>query len=240
MEWRVERRAECRSTQDEARALARAGAPEGTIVVAQRMTGGRGTEGRPWEAPPGGLYLSFVLRPPLDSTLLTLALGCAVADTLEIAGADPKLKWVNDVLVDGRKCAGILVEAESTGDKVDFWVCGIGVNVNGHAADLFPTPLDKQAITLEDVLGCDSCVPDLESALLASIANRVAQLRRGMANVVLNDFRAKDALLGRRVTVRSGSVEQSGVAEGIDDRGRLRLATAGGPRLADVGTVLLA
>ncbi|MEA3191573.1 MAG: BirA family transcriptional regulator [Thermoplasmata archaeon] len=239
MEWRVERKAECASTQDEARKLARAGAPEGTVVVAERMTGGRGTEGRPWAAPAGGLYLSLVLRPPLEASLLTIALGCAVADTLEIAGAEPKLKWVNDVLVDGRKCAGVLVEAESTGDKVDFWVCGIGVNVNGQAAKLFPPPLNAQAITLEEVLGCDSCVPDLEAALLAAVANRVAQLRRGMGAVVLTDVRARDALLGKRVTVRSGNVEQAGTADGIDDRGRLRLQTAGGPRLADVGTVTI-
>lgn len=239
MEWRVERMAECASTQDEARRLARAGAPEGTVVVAERMTGGRGTEGRSWEAPVGGLYLSLVLRPPLDAGLLTLALGSAVADTLEIAGADPKLKWVNDVMVDGRKCAGILVEAESTGDQVDFWVCGIGVNVNGRAAQLFAPPLDAQAITLEDVLGCDSCVPDLEAALLSAVANRVAQLRRGMAAVVLNDVRARDALLGRRVTVRSGKDEQTGTADGIDDRGRLRLQTPNGLRLADVGTVTI-
>src|SRR5687767_2126697 len=113
MEWAIERVASCPSTMDLARQKARAGAPEGTAIVAERMEAGRGTHGRAWHAPAGGLYLSFVLRGIHDPHLLTLALGNAVAEVLEVAGTDPRLKWVNDVLVDGRKIAGILVEGES-------------------------------------------------------------------------------------------------------------------------------
>jgi len=239
MSWTIQRVPTAASTMDLAKEQARAGAPDRWAVVAEQMTGGRGTHGRPWHAPPGGLYLSFVLRGLKDARLASLALGNAVADTLEVAGAEPRLKWVNDVLVDGRKIAGILVEGESTGDRLDFLVAGIGINVNGHAAT-FPAPLDQQATTLEDALGCDSCVPDLETALLHAIDQWLGRLADGQGAQVVAAFRSRDALQGRKVAVAQDGAKVEGTAAGIDDEGHLLLKTSQGLRTLRSGTVLLA
>lgn len=240
MDWQVDRLESCASTMDEARQRARTGAPEGTVVVAQRMEDGRGTHGRPWHAPEGGLYLSFILREPVDPHLLTLALGNAVADVLETAGAEPRMKWVNDVWVDGKKIAGILVEAESTGSDVDFMVAGLGINVNGQSTD-WPHPLNEQAITLEDVLGVDSCMPDLETFLLESLATWIHRLRSGDTAGLLAAWRARDALQGRRVGFDPDGDLCSklvGTAKGIDDDGRLLIETDEGTQAFVAGSVV--
>lgn len=220
--WTVERFASVPTTMDLARARARDGAPDGTVVVAEEMTAGRGTSGRAWAAPKGGLYLSIVLRDLPDPHLLTLALGNAVAETLEVAGVDAQLKWVNDVLVQGRKIAGILVEGESTGAHLDFLVAGIGINVNG-SRDALPPALRVLATTLEDELGCDSCIPDLETLLLQSIERWVGKVREGRHADIVAAFRARDALQGQAVVVVDGKTETTGTGRGIDDRGHLRV-----------------
>jgi BirA family biotin operon repressor/biotin-[acetyl-CoA-carboxylase] ligase len=127
--------AECSSTNDEAARLARAGARHGTVVIAEAQKAGRGRDGRVWSSPPGGLYLSAVLRPMLplvDVPPMTLAIGIAVCDAARQAGASAVLKWPNDVLVGGRKLAGVLVEAQSQGGKLDSVVVGIGVNLTNE------------------------------------------------------------------------------------------------------------
>lgn len=227
MSWTVERVASVPSTMDLARAKAREGAPDGTVVVAEEMTAGRGTHGRAWCAPRGGLYLSLVLRGIDDPHLLTLALGNAVCDALEVAGVEPRLKWVNDVLLPGGpglggKVAGILVEGESTGARLDFLVAGVGVNVNG-SVDLFPPDLRPVATTLEAGLGCESCVPDLETLLLESIESWVTRVREGRDGEIVEAFRKRDALAGREVVVADGATQMRGRAQGIDDKGRLLL-----------------
>lgn len=236
MSWAVERLATCASTMDEAKGRARKGAPHGTVVVAEEQTGGRGTKGRPWHGPKGGLYLSVVLRGLKDPHLLTLALGNAVADALEVAGVEPRLKWVNDVLVGGRKVAGILVEAESTGDRIDFLVAGVGVNVNGHAAD-FPAEVSSLATTLEDELSCESCIPDLETLLLDSMARWVDRVAQGRDAEILAAYRARDALPGARIRILAEGTETEGTAEGVDDAGHLLVRSGGVQKAVATGTV---
>lgn len=227
--WTVERLASVASTMDLARAKARAGAPDGTVIVAEEMTAGRGTKGKAWHAPKGGLYLSLVLRGVADPHLLTLALGNAVCDALEVAGVDPMLKWVNDVHLrspdgkgPGKKVAGILVEAESTGSHIDFLVAGIGVNVNG-TMDAFPADLRPLATTLEAELGCESCVPDLETLLLQSVDRWITKVREGRNEEILAGFRARDCLVGKPVLLVAGATQMRGKAEGIDDKGWLKV-----------------
>lgn len=238
MAWTIERLATCGSTMDEARQRARAGALDGTVVVADEQTAGRGTRGHTWHAPIGGLYLSFVVRDLADPRLLTLAMGNAVCEALEVAGVEPRLKWVNDVLVDGKKLAGILVEGESTGAKLDFFVVGIGVNVNGHAK-AFPAGLGQTATTLEEKLHCESCLPDLEALLLQNVARWLDALRHHESHAVVAAFRLRDVLRDQNVSVPFDGREIQGVADGIDEQGRLRIVTAGGPRLVDQGPVTI-
>ncbi len=240
MDWHIERLDRCESTQEECLERARLGAPQGSAVIAKTMDDGRGQHGRGWHAPQGGLYLSFVVR-DLDPRLLTLALGNAVADVLEVAGAEPRLKWVNDVWVAGKKVAGILVDAESTGDKLDFLVAGIGININGTAAD-WPSPLCDTAATLEDVLGADSCIEDLETYLLDAIGTWIERLQEGQDSQIVSAWRARDALIGKTVGFDPDGdfcTKVIGTAEGIDDHGRLLLATDEGRQAYAAGSVFL-
>ena len=208
------------STMDRARALAAAGAPSGAAVTTFDQVAGRGRQGRAWVAPPGRtLALSLVLR-ELDP-LLPLRAGLAVAD---LAGPQARVKWPNDVLLDGRKVAGVLVEARPQ----EAWaVLGVGVNVALSPAELPPE--------LRDVAGTLGREPrELEAALaelLEALAHRLAQ----PAPAALADLRARDALLGRPVAWAGGG----GTAAGIDDTGALIVRTADGVTTLAAGEVHL-
>ena len=201
------------STNDRARALAAAGAPHGTLVTAGEQTAGRGRQGRTWSAPPGStLLLSLVLRDPPE--LLPLAAALAVA---EVAGDEAQIKWPNDVLLGGRKIAGILAE----GRPQDGWaVLGIGLNVALRVEDL-PPELHGTAGTLGLEPG------DLEPALQRLLGALERTLGLGGARL-LEAYRARDALRGREVSWAGGR----GRAAGIDGEGRLVVELSGGGRTA--------
>ena len=195
------------STNLRARELALAGAPHGTLVTAGVQSAGRGRQGRVWSAPPGrALLMSVVVRHP--PSLLPLVAAVAVA---EACGDAARIKWPNDVLVDGRKVAGILVE----GRPQEGWaVAGIGVNVAVRVSDL-PEELHDRAGGLGLEPGDVDGVLD---TILATLAVRLST----PAPDLLDAWRARDALLGREITWARGS----GVADGVDDRGRLLVRTA--------------
>jgi BirA family transcriptional regulator, biotin operon repressor / biotin---[acetyl-CoA-carboxylase] ligase len=190
------------STNARARELAAAGAPHGTAVTADEQTAGRGRQGRGWSTPPGGaLAVSLVIRDP--DPLLSLRAGLAVA---ELAGADARVKWPNDVLVDGRKVAGILVE----GRLQEGWaVLGIGINA---ALDL--TVLPGEVRGRAGTLGLDPGeLPRALDELLAALERRLAE----PPGATLESLRGRDALAGRPVRWEGGS----GTGEGIADDGAL-------------------
>ena len=158
----------CSSTNDEAARLARAGARHGTVVIAERQTGGRGREGRVWQSPAGGLYLSAIIRPHMpivDVPPMTLAIGIGLCDAVRFAGAPATLKWPNDLLVRGRKLAGVLVEAQSQGNKLESVVVGIGVNLDGE----LPAPVSDTGITLAEASGVAIDRESFISQLLADV-----------------------------------------------------------------------
>jgi BirA family transcriptional regulator, biotin operon repressor / biotin---[acetyl-CoA-carboxylase] ligase len=201
------------STNDRARALAAAGAPHGTLVTAGEQSAGRGRQGRAWSAPPGrALLMSLVLRTP--DRMLPLAAAVAVADA---AGPRAAIKWPNDVLLDGRKLAGILAESRPQ----DGWaVLGIGINVAVRMEDL-PHELRATAATL-----------GLEARDVEAVLRRVLDtLERALAlerEALLDAWRARDALRGHEVAWAGGS----GRAAGIDGDGRLVVELADGGRTA--------
>jgi len=209
------------STSLDARALAIAGAPHGTLVTAAAQTDGRGRQGRSWHAPAGcGLLCSLVLRDP--PALLPIAAGVAVA---ELAGTSATLKWPNDVLLERRKVAGILIE----GRPQEGWaVLGIGVNV-ALAIDELPPELRESAGTLG--LTADAIEPSLERLL-----ELLERWLGAPAAETLDAWRSRDALAGAAISWR----EVSGTGAGIDDRGRLLIALPeGGQRALDAGEVHL-
>jgi BirA family biotin operon repressor/biotin-[acetyl-CoA-carboxylase] ligase len=208
------------STNARARELAGGGAPHGTLVTASEQSAGRGRQGRAWTAPAGrALLMSLVLRD--WPRLLPLAAALAVA---EVAGEESQIKWPNDVLIDSRKVAGILVE----GRPQEGWmVLGIGLNVALRPDD-FPPELRDTAATLGHEPG------DVEPALHELLGTLGAWLSVPHDNVV-TAFRARDALAGREVAWADGS----GVAEGVDEDGRLLVRTGDELRVLDAGEVHL-
>jgi BirA family transcriptional regulator, biotin operon repressor / biotin---[acetyl-CoA-carboxylase] ligase len=189
------------STNARARELAEQGAPHGALVTADAQTAGRGRQGRTWETPPGvAIAASLVLR--TFDPLLPLRAGLAVAD---VAGPQALVKWPNDVWVEGRKVAGILVEAHGT----DWAVLGIGVNVA-----LDPATLPPDVAEIAGTLGRD---PSEVEATLAELLDRLDYRLAEEQPATLAELRGRDALLGHRVRWQDGE----GEAEGIDDTGAL-------------------
>jgi BirA family transcriptional regulator, biotin operon repressor / biotin---[acetyl-CoA-carboxylase] ligase len=201
------------STNARARELAVGGAPHGTLVTARAQVAGRGRQGRTWSATPGrSLAMSVVLRDP--PRLLPLIAAAAVAD---VAGDAARVKWPNDVLLDGRKVAGILAE----GRLQDGWaVLGIGLNVAIRPEDL-PEELRETAGSL----GLEPA--DVERTLSRLLVALSKWLDAPEASL-LSALRGRDALLGRDVTWAEGT----GVARGIDDGGRLVVELADGSSVA--------
>jgi BirA family biotin operon repressor/biotin-[acetyl-CoA-carboxylase] ligase len=213
------------STNDVAAAIAGRGAREGSVVLANAQSAGRGRQGRTWVSPPGaGLYVSIVLAPPPHAVpLLTIAAGVAVAEGIQAAsGLEPRLKWPNDVYLGDRKVAGVLAEA----DNCSIVILGIGVNVMPAA---YSPAIASRATSIEDELGRPVDRGLLLAECLSSLAVRYDSLRNGTAAAVMDAWRAGAApTLGRRVRWDAAGVAHEGVAENIDETGALLVRTASG------------
>jgi BirA family biotin operon repressor/biotin-[acetyl-CoA-carboxylase] ligase len=206
------------STNDRARELADAGAPSGTVVTADEQSAGRGRHGRRWSAPAGrALLCSAILRPlEAEHALLPLAVPLAVCEAAEqLAPVRCDVKWPNDVLVEGRKLAGVLIEARPP----DWAVIGVGLNVAIRPHE-FPADLRTPATSLGNGVGVGHALDALCEAL--------ARWVDAPAERVLADYRERDALRGREVSWSEGE----GVADGIADDGNLLVLTPAGERLS--------
>jgi BirA family biotin operon repressor/biotin-[acetyl-CoA-carboxylase] ligase len=209
---------ETTSTNELARQLATAGAPHGTLVTTGFQTAGRGRQGRRWVAPPGrALLLSVVVRDP--DPLLPLRAGLAVAD---LAGRGALVKWPNDVLLDERKVAGVLVEARP---QEGWAVVGIGVNA-AFAPDELPPELNAGTLGRS---------PAELGAALDELLDHLGRRLAEPAEDALAALRERDALLDRAVSWAGGV----GVGSGIDADGRLRVRGPGGEQVLDAGEVHL-
>ncbi len=222
---------EARSTQDLARDLAGRGEPEGLAVMALRQTHGRGRLGRSWLSPEGkNLALSLILRPDLDpghAALLGMLASVAAAEAVEEKGAhQAQVKWPNDVLVTGRKIAGILPEARTTGALIDFVIIGIGVNVNSQASD-FPPHLSDSVTSLLLCTGKEHVLEDVAHCFLRRMATLYDRVRTQGCRFIAPLWETRWAHKGLML-VRNG---MSGLAEGVDQDGTLILKTDDGCRL---------
>jgi BirA family biotin operon repressor/biotin-[acetyl-CoA-carboxylase] ligase len=207
------------STNTVARELAAAGAPHGTVVTAAEQTAGRGRQGRTWTVPPGSALLYSAILRPLEPrhSLLPLAVPLAVCEVAERLrpGIECQVKWPNDIHLEGRKLAGILIEARPQ----DGWaVLGIGLNLT-IARDEFPEELKDRATSLFPAEGADPAV---------ALSEALDRWIDADADRILAEWRERDALRGREVSWESGS----GVAEGIDERGYLVVRLADGSSVA--------
>jgi BirA family biotin operon repressor/biotin-[acetyl-CoA-carboxylase] ligase len=223
---RVEVRDEVGSTNDVAASLAAEGAAEGTLVVAARQTSGRGRHGRVWASPPGGLYLSLVLRPdePMLRRLpVTLLAGLAVAEAIdEVAPARDgraELKWPNDVHLGGKKVAGVLGEL-SKDARGPLLVLGLGLNASTDPADLGPE-LGAIATSVAAARGAAPALDVLLRALLARFEGHYDAVRRGGGATILSAASARMPILGRPVRVRLVDRVLEGTAAGLNATGGL-------------------
>lgn len=208
----------CDSTNDVACQLAAGGAPQGTVVTAEEQVAGRGRQGRSWTAPAGKALLYSAIVRPLEQRHLVLPLAAplAVAEAAEeMADVSCAIKWPNDVWIEGRKCAGVLIEARPQ----DGWaVIGVGLNVSIEPNE-FPDELRGRATSL----GADATV----DGALQSLNDSLTRWTRADPQDVLAAFRERDALRGQDVSWADGS----GVADGVDERGNLIVETPNGERL---------
>jgi BirA family transcriptional regulator, biotin operon repressor / biotin---[acetyl-CoA-carboxylase] ligase len=230
--WTLVALASVGSTNDEAARLADAGAPEGTVVWSREQTGGRGRRGRHWASPVGNLYSSTILRPDCAAPRaaeLGFVAALAVADIVP-ADRQVRLKWPNDVLVDGGKIAGILLEsAVGRAGQVDHVVAGIGLNV-GFAPQLPEMRYPGSAL--------GGSVEAALEGLTAALAARLAQWRRDGFETVRAAWLAQAGPIGAEVDVRLGDELVRGRFAGLDRQGALLLDTAAGPRKIVSGELL--
>jgi BirA family transcriptional regulator, biotin operon repressor / biotin---[acetyl-CoA-carboxylase] ligase len=215
-------RSEIGSTNDEATALARAGAPEGTVVGADHQTAGRGRRGRAWvDAPGEALMYSVILRPgvgPVDAGMLPLVVAVGLADALGACGVHGvEIAWPNDILAGGHKVAGILCEMSADQERVAWAVAGMGINV-GPVPDVPGSRWIPGSIA---AMGHRPRRGDLLVAALGAIGQRYAAWLEHGPRGIIAAFGRRDHLANRRVTVGTPSGEVTGIGRGIDDLGRL-------------------
>lgn len=222
------------STNSQAKRLAAEGAAEGTVVVAESQTSGRGRRGRSWFSPAGrSIYASIILRPPLppaQAPQITLMTAVAVArGLLEATGLTATIKWPNDILIADKKIAGILTEITTEMDAVDYAVVGLGVNVNTTAADL-PSEIRSIATSVRIESGSRYSRTDLLCSLLQHFESCYETLQRDGFKPIMAQWREMSDIIGRPVNVDVLDVRHTGIVEAVDDDGVLILKDDNGQR----------
>lgn len=228
------------STNNVAKKLAADGAPEGTVVIAEEQTGGRGRISRSFLSPYAkGLWFSLILRPPIppmEVSKMTLLAAVATARAIRRHGlTECGIKWPNDILVKGRKLVGILTELNGSAEKVNYLVMGIGVNT-GITEDDLPEDL-KSIITSFAREGVAVSRIALLQTLFAEIEHLYAAVCREGFAPVLAEWRSLSCMLGSKVTVTSIDRTLSGTAADIDENGNLLIDTASGREVVMAGDI---
>jgi len=212
------------STMRQARLLARRGAEEGTLVIAESQISGRGRLDRSWRSPEGGIYLTLVTRPgvpPAYAPRVSLLVATVVSETIErLHGLPARVKWPNDVLIADMKVCGILAEMEAECDLVRFVNVGMGLNANSSIAELQPG-----AASLRELLGTPV---DRVRLVREIVTETLARLPRLSGVSILDDWRARTLTLGREVTIVGARDKVTGVAIDVTMMGALLVRSADG------------
>lgn len=223
------------STNTHAKALAAAGAPSGTVLIADRQTGGRGRMGRSFHSPAdSGIYLSVILRPncpPSDLMHLTCAAGCAMCDAVEeAANVRPGIKWINDLVWEAKKLGGILAELSinPTSGLVDYAVVGIGINCSQEARD-FPPKIREIATSLTSITGKSIDRNRLTAAMICALAHTSKTLLT-QRSAIMARYRQDCVTLGKEVAIHRFDEVRHGLAVDVDDEGALVVQFADGHR----------
>jgi BirA family biotin operon repressor/biotin-[acetyl-CoA-carboxylase] ligase len=217
------------STNTCARALAGCWAAEGTVVFAEEQTAGKGRLGRSWTSAPGdNLTFTIVLRPSLPPTslnLLPLLTGVAVSQAIErFCGVKTECKWPNDLLIGGRKVAGILLESSFKQEMVEYVVIGVGLNVNQTE---FPAEIEHRATSLRLITGAPIDRPGLFREIMSSLEDRYDRLAIEGYDSIVPEWLLRSPMVGRQIEVSQDGAVFTGVVRGIGAEGALLLETAG-------------
>jgi BirA family biotin operon repressor/biotin-[acetyl-CoA-carboxylase] ligase len=211
------------STNDYARILIKKDVKEGTIVLADEQTSGRGRKSRVWSSPKGGLWFSIILYPsfsPKDAMMLTMAASISVTQAIqEITDLKPVIKWPNDILIDEKKVCGVLTELETKNDKIIYSIIGIGINVNNQ----LNKDLSKNATTLLEKYGSMISKNGLFSCILENFDNNYLKLMDNDFSSIREKWLFMSKIVGREVIIREDDRTIQGVVSGVDDNGQLIL-----------------
>lgn len=214
------------STNDLAKELAILGAQDGTVVIAETQTHGRGRLNRKWVSPRGGLWLSLVLRPklkPAEASRLVFVCGLAVAETLhQLYDLRVETKWPNDVLANGKKVCGILAEMNTKGEKLNYVILGIGINAN-FKVEILPEQLLENATSLKTELRTRISLEQLLKTLLEKLENAYALLMNQGFDPILKEWKKYASFLGSQVEVTTTTEKWKGTAFDVDNDGSLML-----------------
>jgi BirA family biotin operon repressor/biotin-[acetyl-CoA-carboxylase] ligase len=214
------------STNNVAKYLAENGAEQGTVVVAEIQNRGKGRRGKTWISPPGGVWMSIILRPdipPSKAPQLTLVTGVAVAETLKNElNLDVGIKWPNDILIGSKKVCGILTEVNASINKVNYIIVGIGIDMNVDVP-LFPPDLQKGATSLKNELDTEINGAMLVQKFLLNLEKLYSQFNSGKFPDILNEWRFLSKTIGSKVEVRTRGKTIRGDAVGINKDGILIL-----------------
>ena len=212
------------STNDIAKKIAAKTDEEKILILAETQKRGKGRLGRQWLSPKGGVWLSIILRPqisPKDASKLTFITSSTVAKTIKIMyGLKTEVKWPNDVVVSGRKISGILTEASTKENIVEFVVVGVGINANVDL-ESFPSSLRNSVTSLKHELGYEIKRKALTKNLLQNFEQRFRRLQQGLWNVLLQEWKSMATFLGEQVEVTSFDEVFVGEAWDVDETGAL-------------------
>jgi len=231
------------STNDAAKQLAETGEPEGTLVIADEQTAGRGRLARTWVAPPrSSILMSLILHPglaPHQAPRVTMVVALGACDAIHAeTGLNAAIKWPNDILLNGKKCAGILAESGIVGDKLEYVIVGLGVNVNFALTDIIQVAtsdsrflpfgetwnLNGNVTTIADEMRKPCARVPLIQSILRSIENYYLRLRAG--ENLREEFANRLTTLGKSIQAQTPWGIEAGVAEDVDDDGALQLRRA--------------
>jgi BirA family biotin operon repressor/biotin-[acetyl-CoA-carboxylase] ligase len=240
---RIEYHEEVESTNTEALHLAQQGAEEGTVVIAEAQSAGRGRLTRSWESPPSmNLYLSVVLRPEIpavSSSLIPLMVGVAVADVIsQYCSGKVRLKWPNDVLIEGKKICGILTEMRTKTDRVAFIIAGLGVNLNMQKLH-FPRELRETATSLRIETAMDIDRVDFAVRLFETLGNWYRVFLNGGQEHIREHWLNYADIIGKRIEVVFKNDTQRGTVTGLDENGALLLQGETGVQQVLAGDVYI-
>lgn len=216
------------STQNLALSIANKPGSHGSVFIAEQQKSGRGRQKRKWLSPKGGIWLSMVLKPAIPTariTLLPFVAALAACDAIKATGLDAQLKWPNDVMVSGKKVAGILLDISAEVDQVNYAVIGIGINANVDSAAI-AARLDRIEITsISDELGHDTNRLDLTRSLLENLERYYLEMEKRGSGVILQKWKKNSDMLGCQVVVTQNGKAIHGMAADVNEDGSLLLRT---------------